>query len=210
MKKLSFAVFSVICAIMCAVCYASETGARLSRDIVRLHIIANSDSEADQALKLKVRDAVLSSTSADLTKADIPLMLEEYKRIAENELMKNGCYMDVQVGYGKFSFPTKSYAGLTYPAGEYDAVRIEIGAAEGQNWWCVLFPPLCYVRGSVDSEKVRAELKGMLSPEDYELITSGENGRLPVRVRFKIVEWINTLKEKSNANENKGTPRAKA
>lgn len=205
MKKLLFSALTLICAVMCAVSYASETSARLSRDIVRLHILANSDSEADQALKLKVRDRLLASTSADITKADIPAMLDEYKRLAVDELRANGCNYDVSVEYGKFSFPTKSYGSLTYPAGEYDAVRIKIGKGAGQNWWCVLFPPLCYVRGSVDSEAAGKELKTMLSPQDYELITSGQGGRLPVKVKFKIVEWINTLKEKTdNANENKG------
>ncbi len=196
MKKILFSVLSVICAVMCAVCYASETNARLSRDIVRLHIIANSDSDEDQALKLIVRDRLLAATSADITKEAVPSMLEEYKKIAEEALRENGCNMSVSAEYGRFSFPTKAYGKLTYPAGEYDAVRIKIGKAEGENWWCVLFPPLCYVRGSVDSEAVGEELKTMLSPEDYELITSGEGGKLPVKVKFKIVEWINTLKEK--------------
>lgn len=205
MKKIVIAILSVICAVMCAICYASETNERLSRDIVRLHIIANSDSDEDQALKLRVRDRLLASTSSDITKEDIPSMLGEYERIAREELRQNGCNYDVRAEYGKFDFPTKSYGNLTYPAGEYDAVRIVIGDGKGENWWCVLFPPLCYVRGSVDSEAVSEELKEMLSPEDYELITSGENGRLPVKVKFKIVEWINTLKEKKlYANENKG------
>ena len=102
--------------------------------------------------------------------------------------------MPVSAEYGRFSFPTKSYGGLTYPAGEYDAVRIVIGEGRGENWWCVLFPPLCYVRGSVDSSAAASQLKEMLAPADYELLTSGADGALPVRVRFKIVEWYNKLK----------------
>ncbi|MCH5186982.1 MAG: stage II sporulation protein R [Oscillospiraceae bacterium] len=193
MKKIVFAALSLVCAFMCALSYASETSDRLSRDIVRLHIIANSDSEEDQALKLRVRDRLLSSTSSELSKEDIPSMLDEYRRIAEEEVRESGYDQSVNVEYGRFDFPTKSYGRLTYPAGEYDAVRITLGDGAGQNWWCVLFPPLCYVRGSVDSEAAAEELKAMLSPEDYELITSGEGGRLPVKVKFKIVEWINSI-----------------
>ncbi len=194
MKKITVAALTLLCALMCAVSYASGTGERLSRDVVRLHIIANSNGERDQELKLKVRDAVLAATDSSVTKENIPSMLDVYRATAERTLRENGCDMPVSVEYGRFSFPTKSYEGLTYPAGEYDAVRIVIGEGKGENWWCVLFPPLCYVRGSVDSSAAAEQLKKMLAPADYELLTSGADGALPVRVRFKIVEWYNKIK----------------
>ncbi len=204
MKKTFIAAAVIVCTAMSLFCYAGETNARLSRDIVRLHILANSDSETDQALKLKVRDRILKETNASVSKEDIPKMLEKYRLAALSEIRENGYAYDVTAEYGKFHFPTKEYGSLTYPAGDYDAVRIKIGRGEGRNWWCVLFPPLCYVNEAVDSEKTLAELKKMLSPEDYALITSSEDGPVPVKVKFKIVEIINNLKEKViNANENK-------
>ncbi len=195
-KKLYTLTISLACAVMCALTCASETEARLSRDIVRLHIVANSDSEEDQALKLRVRDRLLEATSASVSKEDAAGLLEEYEAIARREIADSGYDYGVRAEYGRFYFPTKDYGGLTYPAGEYDAVRITIGEGEGQNWWCVLFPPLCYVKGSVDSSDAGRALRTMLSPEDYELITSGRSGRLPVRIKFKVVEFINSLKEK--------------
>lgn len=196
MKKAFTLIASVVCAAMCAVTFASETNARLSRDIVRLHIIANSDSEEDQALKLKVRDRLLSAAAELDSKSGVEAMLSEYEAIAREEIAAQGCDYDVRAEYGKFYFPTKDYGGLTYPAGEYDAVRLVIGEGKGQNWWCVLFPPLCYVKGSVDSSAAAEELRADLSPEDYELISSGGKGRTPVRIKFKLVEFINSLKEK--------------
>lgn len=196
MKKLFTLTLSVICAAMCVLSYASETGARLSRDIVRLHIIANSDSAEDQALKLRIRDRLLSATSAAATKADAAAMTEEYENIAREEIAAAGFDYGVKAEYGRFRFPTKDYGGLTYPAGEYDAIRIVIGEGAGKNWWCVLFPPLCYVKGSVDTTAAGEMLKETLSPEDYELITSGRTGRVPVKIKFKLVEFVNSLKEK--------------
>ncbi len=196
MKKHLTILMSVVCALMCAVSYSAETNARLSRDIVRLHIIANSDLPEDQALKLKVRDAVLSATSASASKEDVSSLVERYEAIARDELLKNGCDCPVHAEYGKYYFPTKEYGALTYPAGEYDAVRIVIGEGKGQNWWCVLFPPLCYVKGSVNSEDAAKSLKEMLSPEDYRLITSGKNASPGVKIKFKLVEIINSVRSR--------------
>ncbi len=196
MKKYLTILMSVVCALMCAVSYSAETNARLSRDIVRLHIIANSDRPEDQALKLKVRDAVLAASSPSATKEDVSSLVEQYEAIARDELQKNGCNYQVHAEYGKYYFPTKEYGSLTYPAGEYDAVRIVIGEGKGQNWWCVLFPPLCYVKGSVDSEEAAKSLKEMLSPEDYKLITSGKNGTPGVKIKFKLVEIINSIRSR--------------
>ena len=129
-KKIFTLVISIICAVMCVFTYASETSARLSRDIVRLHIIANSDSEEDQALKLRIRDRLLSATSASDTKENVTELLEEYESIARDEISASGFDYDVHAEYGKHYFPTKDYGGLTYPAGDYDAVRIVIGEGE--------------------------------------------------------------------------------
>lgn len=122
-------------------------------DAIRLRILANSDSEEDQALKRKVRDAVnaeITNWVADLTskQAAKKLLKEkqpEIQRIAEKVVMEEKSDQGVKVKFGKVDFPTKLYGEFLYPAGEYEAILITLGAGEGANWWCVLFPPLCFL-----------------------------------------------------------------
>ena len=121
--------------------------------LIRFHVVANSDSEYDQSLKRAVRDAILSEVSPRLAAShsldDSRRLLQELKpemeKIAQGVVEEWGENYRVRADYGKFIFPTKSYGSLILPAGEYEAVRILIGQAEGSNWWCVLFPPLCFV-----------------------------------------------------------------
>ncbi|MEG2053627.1 MAG: stage II sporulation protein R [Oscillospiraceae bacterium] len=132
------------------------------RDTLRLHILANSDSEADQALKLKVRDAILKEsenlfkTAFDKNNAIeiVDSSLEEIKKIATETVKKNGYNYTVQVYRTNMMFSTRYYDGFTLPAGMYDAVRVEIGSANGKNWWCVLFPPLCLGAANGGNEKI--------------------------------------------------------
>lgn len=136
--------------------YSKAISSNLSDSVFRLHIIANSDSSADQELKLKVRDKIieymntLTSNSSD--KKDVISIvnnhLDSFKEIALNTIKENGYNYDVNIEIGNFHFPTKSYGDISFPAGNYDALKIEIGDAIGQNWWCVLFPPLCFVNSS--------------------------------------------------------------
>jgi len=122
-------------------------------DAIRLRILANSDSEEDQALKRKVRDAVnaeITNWVADLTskQAAKKLLKEkqpEIQKIAEKVVMEENSDQAVKVKFGKVDFPTKLYGEFLYPAGEYEAILITLGAGEGANWWCVLFPPLCFL-----------------------------------------------------------------
>ena len=133
--------------------YATNISNGLSENIFRLHILANSDSEEDQALKLKVRDGILDymktlTNSEQDKQAVIELSnyhKEDFKKIAEQIIQANGYDYSVNVEIGDFYFPTKYYGNISLPAGNYDALKIEIGKAEGQNWWCSLFPPLCFV-----------------------------------------------------------------
>ena len=119
----------------------------------RLHVIANSDSAADQTVKLKVRDAVLEYTGAGMMQCKNAQEAEEYARLqaegiaqtAKRVLEEEGFDYDAQVVVGKSYFPEKTYGEITYPAGEYEAVRVILGEGAGQNWWCVLFPPLCLI-----------------------------------------------------------------
>lgn len=132
---------------------AAASGDYTKAGIVRLHVLANSDTAEDQALKRKVRDAVVSYmkpymlTSANRTEAEkiLAAHLPAIQEIARDVVRDNGFDYPVQVELGKHPFPTKTYGNLSLPAGNYQAVRVLIGKAEGQNWWCVLFPPLCFV-----------------------------------------------------------------
>lgn len=122
-------------------------------DLIRLHVLANSDSTADQQLKLKVRDAIIDYLAPYLehtaTKTAAEQIVLEHKDklidVAKQIVSINGADYPVDIQVGMFDFPIKSYGSLVLPAGRYEAVRVLIGRAEGKNWWCVLFPPLCFV-----------------------------------------------------------------
>lgn len=120
-------------------------------NLIRLHVIANSDSPQDQTVKLKVRDRIIKVTEPFLGGVEDPNKAEEVllqkldflKETVQDELAKNGQEMPVTVSFGKFSFPERVYPFGTLPAGEYKGVRVILGEGEGKNWWCVLYPPLC-------------------------------------------------------------------
>ena len=175
--------------------YSTSVNSNLSSNMVRLHVIANSDSEEDQALKLKVRDAILSHSRSNFTKKDeVKDELESYKEIAKEVISENGYNYDVEVEYGNFKFPTKEYNNLRLPAGNYDAVRVKIGTAKGQNWWCVMFPPLCFVDGTTDTKYAEEKLRASLSDESARLITSkADDSMMPFEIKFKIVEVYGKL-----------------
>lgn len=170
----------------------------LSQKIVRLHVLANSNSELDQALKISVRDRILSegrkifsdtenaAECQKLLSQSLPLL----EAAAADEIQKNGFDYPVKITNGNYYFPMKSYSSFALPAGNYDAVRVEIGAAEGENWWCVMFPPLCFVNGSAEEKA----LSTVLSPEEIEFI-SAEGG---ISVKFKIADFfeqsVNSIK----------------
>lgn len=170
--------------------YSTSVNSNLSQSIVRLHVLANSDTKEDQALKLKVRDAILEHSRNNFTKKDeVKSQLDSYKQIAEKVISENGYDYAVEVEYGNFEFPTKEYKNLRLPAGNYDAVRVKIGNAEGQNWWCVMFPPLCFVNGTTDTAYAEDKLRSSLNKESYDVITSqSDDGSLPFEIKFKIVE----------------------
>ena len=171
---------------------------QLSEKVIRLHVLANSDSEEDQVLKLKVRDRVLSyadellEQSTDHSEAEARLRgsLLELERIAGEEIAANGYAYPVSVELEKTSFPTREYDGFTLPAGEYLALRVLIGAAEGKNWWCVIFPPLCT---AVASEVRTCALAAGLDGEQISLITEEDQGYV---LKFKAVELWETLRQR--------------
>lgn len=177
--------------------YANTISQNLSDNFFRLHIIANSDSKEDQELKLKVRDNIISYMNnqnySDYSKEDVincvSKNLDKYKQIAENTIEEAGYNYPVKIEIGNYSFPTKVYGNISLPAGNYDALKIEIGNAKGQNWWCSLFPPLCFVdisSGIID-ESAENNLKNNLSEEEFAIIT---NSNTSVKLKFKIIEIL--------------------
>ena len=179
--------------------YFDTAKADIRESVVRLHIIANSNSDADQSVKLKVRDRILKDGknifSSSKTSAETLCLLNENKayieKIAEDELLKNGFSDKVSVNVGEFSFPQKNYSKFSFPSGTYNAVRVEIGDARGKNWWCVMYPPLCFVQGVAKiPEEADAIMQKNLSDSEYALLADGESG---VEIRFKLLEIIESL-----------------
>ena len=166
-----------------------ETGNEIRSETLRLHIIANSDSEEDQDLKLKVRDAILDSTGelfAEVSGKTEAVSAAEYsandiKSIAENVIASEGFDYSVQVEVTEMWFETRSYEGFSLPAGDYDAVRIVIGKGEGKNWWCVMYPALCVPGAEKNIEKYE-DNAGFISGNGYEM-------------RFRIIEWFEEIKQ---------------
>ena len=177
--------------------YAKEVSSDLSSSVFRLHVIANSDSKEDQDLKYKVRDALISymnSLSTDLSNKQEVINISKknisnFKEIALSVIHDNGYNYDVNIEIGNFEFPTKTYGDISLPAGYYDAIKVKIGNANGQNWWCVMFPPLCFVdiTSGIVPEESKENLKENLSEEDYSIIS--ENDSL-THFKFKIVEFF--------------------
>ena len=193
-KAITFSLAAVLVLIL-LFGYSTSVNSSLSQNIVRLHILANSDSSEDQLLKIKVRDALLEHSRNEFTKkSQVLSQLDLYKQIAEKTISDNGYSYPVTVEYGNFAFPTKEYKNIRLPAGNYDAVRVKIGNAEGQNWWCVMFPPLCFVDGTTDSKYAEEKLSTSLNKESYDIITAhAGNGSIPVEIKFKIVELFGKL-----------------
>lgn len=187
--------------------YADKLNKGLANNLIRLHVIANSDSPEDQTLKRDVRDAVLSyvqselkdSESIEQTRSMIEKNIDRITSIAKETILNHGSNYGARTTLGSYPFPTKTYGDIALPAGDYQALRIVLGNGEGANWWCVLFPPLCFVdvtHGTVP-DSVKEDLKAALSEDEYSIITSAdEESDIPVRIKFKIVEIFQDSKIK--------------
>ena len=186
--------------IICATSYTNAVCSNISENIFRLHVIANSNSTDDQNLKYIVRDSVLSyintTTKESTSKEEIINIvnnnLSQIEEIAQNTIYNNGYNYDVELSVGTFPFPTKTYGSISLPSGFYDALQIEIGEAKGENWWCVMFPPLCFidVSSGIVPEESKEIMKENLSTEEYSLISSTNNES---KIKFKIVEVLQNL-----------------
>lgn len=163
-------------------------------NVIRLHVLANSDSAEDQALKLMVRDAIVaeseglldSAKSRDEAEAILRAALPRLKQTAEQAVARAGYRTEVDITLGMESYPTRQYEQLAFPAGDYLSLRVLLGEAEGQNWWCVLFPPLCLSAATDARDNKAVCLSAGLSGEQYRLIADTDNTKY--KLRFKILE----------------------
>lgn len=172
----------------------------LSNSLIRFHVIANSDSIEDQALKVKVKDKVIDlmqdllkdSKTIDESRNIIVQNMETIKSLAQKTIFENGVNDRVNIELTKQDFPLKQYGDVVLPPGEYEALVIKIGKAEGKNWWCVLFPPLCFVdatHGVID-ENSKQGLKNVLTEEEYSSIILSKDTEVNIKVKSKLVKWF--------------------
>ena len=188
--------------IICAVSYVNAVSSNIESSVFRLHVIANSDSKEDQDLKYIVRDNILTyineiSKNASTKEEVIEIArnnIDTIKQIAQETVYENGYNYSVNIKIGNFAFPTKQYGDISLPAGFYDALRVEIGSASGQNWWCVMFPPLCFVdiSSGVVPEESKEVLQENLSYEEYNLLSENQNNS-DMNFKFKIVELFQNI-----------------
>ena len=193
LKNWEISLLLALCVTLCASCWAGGRSAAIAGSLVRLHVIADSDDEYEQSLKLRVRDSVLECLTPLLAGAEdageardiIARSLPEVRRAAEGAAEGRA----VAVELSREGYPTREYGAVTLPAGVYDSLRVTLGAGEGRNWWCVVFPPLCASAAGYDQALA-------VLGENGELLTTGGE----VEIRFRLVElwgeflaWIESL-----------------
>lgn len=194
--KIFVPIFLVTTLIITYIAPFIETSENISEEVFRLHILANSDSDEDQNLKLKVRDRILNSSQELFLNCST---IDEVIKVSENNISyfenqakecikENGYNYKVNVYVDKEYFNTREYDTITLPSGIYNALKIEIGRAQGHNWWCVMFPAICLPAVSED------EINSILSEEEIKLINSSNK----YEIRFKIVEIYEKIKSKLN------------
>lgn len=169
----------------------------IAEQIIRLHVIANSDSEEDQAVKLKVKETIITYLRGEMMDAHtveearqtIREHLPEVEEIAREKLLEEGYTYEVSASLEDCYFPVKEYGDMTFPAGEYEALRVKLGKSSGRNWWCVMYPTLCFVDSTyqVVPESSKEKLKESLTEEEYDsLLDGGEN----ISYGCKIWDWL--------------------
>jgi len=196
MKFLITLTASFLCAAAVLSVFPVSGEHRIYDDVLRLHVIAESDREADQALKLKVRDAVLdcvterveACTSFEEANAAVEASLHEIRTAAETCVRRNGAGCPVTVTLSPEKYPRRDYGSSCLPAGVYQSLKVTLGEGEGKNWWCVLFPTVCvrFAEGKADED---AYIAAGFTPEEYRIIT----GDGTWTVRFRILEILAEL-----------------
>ncbi len=213
-KKIFISTVFVVLAIVIA--YSVEAYAGLSEinsKVIRLHVLANSDSLEDQQLKYKVRNKIITTFNEEFENINSKfessnIIIEKIHQIrceAEEIVKEEGYDYEIDVYYGNYKFPRKIYEDIVLPEGYYDAVRIEIGRAEGSNWWCVMFPPLCFVDFGKDQEnpvfdyQTEKSLQEVLTLDEIETIKT-KRGIENIKLKSKIFEFIEKGKVEKTAS----------
>lgn len=189
-RNLIMAALAVMISLMLTACVwrtetvsakVEKTQEHMAEEVLRFHVLANSDSKEDQNLKMKVKDTVVSWMEEEMdtkslaqTKAFIRSHLPQIEALAEETIQKEGYSYPVRASLEWTDFPEKTYGDITFPAGTYEALRIQIGEAQGHNWWCVLYPSLCFIDSvhAVIPEKGKKQLEHVLTEEEYEMVTA--------------------------------------
>lgn len=188
-KILEASLLFALCAALCAGTWANARQSSISSDLLRLHIVADSDDEEEQAIKLRVRDRVLDYLRPELAEVETSDESKELIRSALSDIAAAAAQAAegraVTVSLSREFFPTKSYGDFSLPAGEYEALRIVLGEGKGHNWWCVVFPPLC--TETVSSGK----LQSVMNRTDYKIVTEEDGYEL----RFRTLEIWGELKK---------------
>lgn len=201
MKKLKLFEISLLAGFLISIIFSitsfASTCNEIRTDVLRLHVIANSDSQEDQQLKLKVRDALLKegknifngSVTRENAEEKIRKEKEKLEDTAKNVIKENGFDYNVEITVTEEFFNTRTYEKVTLPAGKYMAVRVLIGESAGKNWWCVMFPPLCIPAAQTD-------INLFLDEKEVRLVETNPK----YEPRFKIVEIYESIKNHLNNN----------
>lgn len=202
LKSIVFGVAAIL-AISLNNAKAQQIQQGIAEQVIRFHVIANSNSEEDQNLKIKLKDYIAGymqevlkdSTSIKETREIINQNLPQIQKKAEEFVKSQGYSYEIQAKLANCHFPEKIYGDCSFPAGDYEALEIIIGSGEGRNWWCVVYPSLCFVDGTYAevSEETKEELKDALTEEEYAEITNQSNKDVEVKYTFKTID---ILKEK--------------
>ncbi|EES92398.1 MULTISPECIES: stage II sporulation protein R [Clostridium] len=208
MKKVLAVMVSlmILCGSILVVSYikADASQKSIANKLIRFHVIANSDSTEDQALKLKVRDEILeyispklkNSKSIEESRQIIKENSEVINAIAKKTIQKNGYTYTVKTELSHENFPVKTYGDITLPQGYYEAYRVIIGNGKGHNWWCVMFPPLCFTditKGEVELQKTDEMMKKTLTKEEYKLVNNKCEENNEIIFKFKIIEKLKKI-----------------
>lgn len=195
-------IFAFIVSLGAAACtYADRVNEKITDSVVRFHVLANSDREYDQELKLKVRDAVLEYLKPGMEKCESREEAEKYlaahiygiNSMAEKVINEEGYEYDVKTELSKEHYPVRYYANAAFPEGVYQSLRVTIGNGEGHNWWCVMYPPLC-LNGQSAEYTDTDMLKDVIGEEGYEVVVLSQEETVP-QIKFKVVEWFSSVSD---------------
>lgn len=191
--RISIAI-GIVTAVIFSICSFAKTSEEIRSDVLRLHVIANSDSSVDQNLKLRLRDYILEegedifdgSVNVENALKKIEPKLAELEKSAETFVKNAGFDYDVKITLSNEYFTTRTYESVTLPAGKYLALRVVIGSGEGHNWWCVMFPPMC-----VPAADKKDEIENVFTDKEIKLVES----KPKYEPRFKVVEIYEQIRE---------------